>query len=39
QGAQNVVQNAGVQNGGDQNGLVVVPGITNWSGTSYVVAG
>nr|GEX28778.1 retrovirus-related Pol polyprotein from transposon TNT 1-94 [Tanacetum cinerariifolium] len=36
--AQNTVQNAGVQNGGNQNGLVVVLGITNESGTSNVVA-
>nr|GEU76032.1 retrovirus-related Pol polyprotein from transposon TNT 1-94 [Tanacetum cinerariifolium] len=39
QGAQNVVQNVGVQNGGNQNGLVVVSGIANQSGTSNVVAG
>nr|GEU81242.1 hypothetical protein [Tanacetum cinerariifolium] len=32
------VQNAGVQNGGNQNGLVVVPGITNQNGTGNVVA-
>nr|GEX28654.1 Gag-Pol polyprotein [Tanacetum cinerariifolium] len=29
--------NAGVQNGGKQNGLVVVPGITNQNGTGNVV--
>nr|GEZ41722.1 Gag-Pol polyprotein [Tanacetum cinerariifolium] len=38
QGAQNVVQNVGVQNGGNQNGLVVVLGIANQSGTGNVVA-
>nr|GEX53728.1 retrovirus-related Pol polyprotein from transposon TNT 1-94 [Tanacetum cinerariifolium] len=38
QGAQNVVQNAGVQNGGNQNWLVVVPGIANQNGTGNVVA-
>nr|GEX48880.1 hypothetical protein [Tanacetum cinerariifolium] len=38
QGAQNVVQNVGVQNGGNQNWLVVVPGIANQSGTGNVVA-
>nr|GFB16930.1 hypothetical protein [Tanacetum cinerariifolium] len=38
QGAQNVVQNAGVQNGGNQNGLVVVPGIANQNRTGNVVA-
>nr|GEY87975.1 hypothetical protein [Tanacetum cinerariifolium] len=32
------VQNAGMQSGGNQNGLVVVPGIANQSGTSNVVA-
>nr|GEZ68888.1 hypothetical protein [Tanacetum cinerariifolium] len=37
-GAQNAAQNASVQNGGNQNGLVVVPGIANQSGTSNVVA-
>nr|GEV20720.1 retrovirus-related Pol polyprotein from transposon TNT 1-94 [Tanacetum cinerariifolium] len=37
-GAQNAVQNTGVQSGGNQNGLVVVPGIANQSGTSNVVA-
>nr|GEZ14681.1 hypothetical protein [Tanacetum cinerariifolium] len=31
-------QNAGVQSGGNQNGLVVVPGIANQSGTGNVVA-
>nr|GFC29545.1 hypothetical protein [Tanacetum cinerariifolium] len=36
--AQNAVQNAGVQNGGNQNGLVVVPGIANQSGTGNIVA-
>nr|GEX05372.1 hypothetical protein [Tanacetum cinerariifolium] len=35
--AQNAVQNAGVQSGGNQNGLVVVPGIANQSGTGNVV--
>nr|GFB20619.1 ribonuclease H-like domain-containing protein [Tanacetum cinerariifolium] len=34
QGAQNV----SVQSGGNQNGLVVVPGIANQSGTGNVVA-
>nr|GEX07240.1 uncharacterized mitochondrial protein AtMg00810-like [Tanacetum cinerariifolium] len=38
QGAQNAVQNAGVQNGRNRNGLVVVPGIANQNGTSNVVA-
>nr|GFC32303.1 hypothetical protein [Tanacetum cinerariifolium] len=38
QGAQNDVQNTGVQNGGNQNGLVVVPGIANQSGNGNVVA-
>nr|GEX34697.1 hypothetical protein [Tanacetum cinerariifolium] len=38
QGAQNVVRNAGVQNGGNQNGLVVVPGIANQSEIGNVVA-
>nr|GEX50806.1 hypothetical protein [Tanacetum cinerariifolium] len=38
QGAQNAGQNASVQNGGNQNGLVVVPGIVNQSGTGNVVA-
>nr|GFA05461.1 hypothetical protein [Tanacetum cinerariifolium] len=38
QGAQNAVQNAGIHNGGNQNGLVVVPGIANQSGTGNVVA-
>nr|GEZ43979.1 hypothetical protein [Tanacetum cinerariifolium] len=32
------VQNAGMQSGGNQNGLVVVPGIANQSGTGNVVA-
>nr|GFA87722.1 hypothetical protein [Tanacetum cinerariifolium] len=36
--AYNAVQNAGVQSGGNQNGLVVVPGIANQSGTGNVVA-
>nr|GEZ24592.1 hypothetical protein [Tanacetum cinerariifolium] len=36
--AQNAVQNAGVQNDGNQNGLVVVPGIANQNGTGNVVA-
>nr|GEW32027.1 hypothetical protein [Tanacetum cinerariifolium] len=31
-------QNAGVQSGGNQNGLVVVPGIANQSGTGNFVA-
>nr|GEV14322.1 Gag-Pol polyprotein [Tanacetum cinerariifolium] len=31
------VQNAGVQSGGNQNGLVAVPGIANQSGTGNVV--
>nr|GEX30745.1 integrase, catalytic region, zinc finger, CCHC-type, peptidase aspartic, catalytic [Tanacetum cinerariifolium] len=31
-------ENAGVQNGGNQNGLVVVPGIANQNGTGNVVA-
>nr|GEU66971.1 retrovirus-related Pol polyprotein from transposon TNT 1-94 [Tanacetum cinerariifolium] len=35
--AQNIVQNADVQNGGNQNGLVVVPGIANQNGTGNVV--
>nr|GEZ49886.1 hypothetical protein [Tanacetum cinerariifolium] len=30
-------QNAGVQSGGNQNGLVVVPGIANQSGTGNVI--
>nr|GEW48436.1 hypothetical protein [Tanacetum cinerariifolium] len=38
QGAQNVGQNASVHSGGNQNGLVVVPGITNQNGTGNVVA-
>nr|GEU65846.1 retrovirus-related Pol polyprotein from transposon TNT 1-94 [Tanacetum cinerariifolium] len=36
--AQNVVQNAGVLSGGNQNGLVVVQGIANQNGTGNVVA-
>nr|GEU39091.1 putative ribonuclease H-like domain-containing protein [Tanacetum cinerariifolium] len=36
--AQNAVQNAGVQNGGNQNRLVVVPGIANQNGTGNIVA-
>nr|GEW36325.1 reverse transcriptase domain-containing protein [Tanacetum cinerariifolium] len=36
-GGVQVAQNA-LQNGGNQNGLVVVPGITNQSGTGNVVA-
>nr|GEY31333.1 ribonuclease H-like domain-containing protein [Tanacetum cinerariifolium] len=36
--AQNDVQNAGVQNGRNQNGLVVVPGIVSQNGTGNVVA-
>nr|GEU55507.1 hypothetical protein [Tanacetum cinerariifolium] len=36
--AQKAVQNAGVQSGGNHNGLVVVPGIANQSGTGNVVA-
>nr|GFA21371.1 hypothetical protein [Tanacetum cinerariifolium] len=36
--AQNAVQNAGVQSGGNQNGLVVVPRIANQNGTDNVVA-
>nr|GFC17581.1 hypothetical protein [Tanacetum cinerariifolium] len=38
QGAQNAVQNAGVQSGGNQNGLVVVPRIANQNGTGNVIA-
>nr|GEW14752.1 hypothetical protein [Tanacetum cinerariifolium] len=38
QGAQNAVQNAGVQSGGNQNGLVVVPGIADQNGTGNVIA-
>nr|GFC83776.1 hypothetical protein [Tanacetum cinerariifolium] len=38
QGAQNAGQNAGVQNGGNQNGLVVVPRIANQNRTANVVA-
>nr|GEY49913.1 retrovirus-related Pol polyprotein from transposon TNT 1-94 [Tanacetum cinerariifolium] len=37
-GAQNAVQNASVQNGGNQNRLVVVPGIANQNETGNVVA-
>nr|GEX69007.1 retrovirus-related Pol polyprotein from transposon TNT 1-94 [Tanacetum cinerariifolium] len=37
QGAQNAVQNAGVQNGGNHNGMVVVLGIANQSGSGNVV--
>nr|GEU45130.1 hypothetical protein [Tanacetum cinerariifolium] len=36
--AQNAIQNAGVHNGGNQNGLVVVPGIANQNGAGSVVA-
>nr|GEV47792.1 hypothetical protein [Tanacetum cinerariifolium] len=36
--AQNTVQNAGVQNGSNQNGLVVVPWIANQNGTGNIVA-
>ncbi|GJX95746.1 retrovirus-related pol polyprotein from transposon TNT 1-94 [Tanacetum coccineum] len=36
--AQNTVQNPGVQNGGNQNGLVVVPGIANQNGTGNIIA-
>nr|GEZ05637.1 hypothetical protein [Tanacetum cinerariifolium] len=36
--AQNAVQNAGVQCGGNQNGLVVKPGIANQNRTGNVVA-
>nr|GEY38855.1 hypothetical protein [Tanacetum cinerariifolium] len=36
--AQNAVQNAGVQSGGNQNGFVVVPEIANHNGTGNVVA-
>nr|GFC38850.1 hypothetical protein [Tanacetum cinerariifolium] len=32
------IQNAGVQSGGNQNGLVVVPEIANQNGTGNVVA-
>nr|GFB36158.1 putative reverse transcriptase domain-containing protein [Tanacetum cinerariifolium] len=38
QGAKNAGQNAGVYSGGNQNGLVVVPGIANQNGTGNVVA-
>nr|GEW68786.1 ribonuclease H-like domain-containing protein [Tanacetum cinerariifolium] len=37
QGAQNTLQNAGVQSGGNQNGLVVVPRIANQNETGNVV--
>nr|GFB27457.1 hypothetical protein [Tanacetum cinerariifolium] len=36
--AQKAVQNVGVQSGGNQNGLVVVPGIAIQNGTGNVVA-
>nr|GEU62743.1 retrovirus-related Pol polyprotein from transposon TNT 1-94 [Tanacetum cinerariifolium] len=36
--AQNAIQNVGVQSGGNQNGLVVVPGNANLSGSGNVVA-
>nr|GFA18873.1 hypothetical protein [Tanacetum cinerariifolium] len=36
--AQNAVQNTSVQNGGNHNGLVVVLGIANQSGTGNIVA-
>nr|GEW32132.1 hypothetical protein [Tanacetum cinerariifolium] len=36
--SSNPPTNAGVQSGGNQNGLVVVPGIANQSGTGNVVA-
>nr|GEV48103.1 putative ribonuclease H-like domain-containing protein [Tanacetum cinerariifolium] len=36
--AQNAIQNACIQNGGNQNGLVVVPWIANQNGTGNVVA-
>nr|GEZ21599.1 hypothetical protein [Tanacetum cinerariifolium] len=36
--AQNTVQNAGVQSGGNQNGIVVVPGIANQNETGKIVA-
>nr|GEW16649.1 hypothetical protein [Tanacetum cinerariifolium] len=35
---QNAVQNTGIQSGGDQNGLVLVPEITNHNRTGNVVA-
>nr|GFD14945.1 hypothetical protein [Tanacetum cinerariifolium] len=38
QGAQNASQNASVHSGGNQNRLVVVPGIANQNGTGNVVA-
>nr|GEZ92337.1 putative reverse transcriptase domain-containing protein [Tanacetum cinerariifolium] len=31
-------QNTGIQNGGNQNGLVVIPGIANQNGTGNIVA-
>nr|GEX97614.1 hypothetical protein [Tanacetum cinerariifolium] len=37
-GGIQVAQNASVQSGGNQNGLVVVPGIANQNGTGNVVA-
>nr|GEV22394.1 hypothetical protein [Tanacetum cinerariifolium] len=37
-GGIQVAQNAGVQSGGNQNGLVVVPGIANQNGTGNIVA-
>nr|GEW72741.1 integrase, catalytic region, zinc finger, CCHC-type, peptidase aspartic, catalytic [Tanacetum cinerariifolium] len=36
--SQNAVQNAGIQSGGNQNELVVVPRIANQNGTGNVVA-
>nr|GFA22922.1 hypothetical protein [Tanacetum cinerariifolium] len=36
--AQNEVQNPSAQNGGNQNGLVVVPRIANQNGTGNIVA-
>nr|GEX05454.1 retrovirus-related Pol polyprotein from transposon TNT 1-94 [Tanacetum cinerariifolium] len=36
--AHNALQNLSVQNGGNQNGLVVVPGIANQNGTGNIVA-
>nr|GEU68771.1 hypothetical protein [Tanacetum cinerariifolium] len=36
--AQNTIQNAVVQNDGNQNGLVVVPGIANQNGTGNFIA-
>nr|GEV47499.1 integrase, catalytic region, zinc finger, CCHC-type, peptidase aspartic, catalytic [Tanacetum cinerariifolium] len=35
---ENAVQNAGVQNGGNQNGLVIVPGIANQNEIGNIVA-